>query len=101
MPFAASQPHFYGRSEGFTKKFEGLNATEEKHECFTVLEPTIGAPMYQAARSQVNLVIPKFSAWFGKDYQSFSDMILPMFWLEFVSNFCIRVLQSYALERDG
>ncbi|KAG4072531.1 hypothetical protein HA402_004620 [Bradysia odoriphaga] len=83
MPFAASQPHFYGRTEEFAKKFEGLSANEENHSCFTIVEPTIGAPMIQAARSQVNLVIPKFGSLFEKDYQLFSDMILPMFWLEF------------------
>lgn len=85
MPFAASIPHFYGRSEEFTKKFEGLHPNQKDHESFTIVEPTMGVPMEQAARSQVNLVIPKFSYLFERDYQRFSDMILPMFWIEYVS----------------
>lgn len=85
MPFAASIPHFYGRSEGFTKKFEGLHPNPENHSCFTIVEPTMGVPLVQAARTQVNLVIPKFSSLFEWDYQLFSDMILPMFWIEYVS----------------
>ncbi len=85
LPFAASLPHFYGRSEGITKKFEGLNPNEEKHECFTTVEPKMGVPMVQAARSQMNVVIPKFGSVFEADYQLFSDMILPLFWIEFVS----------------
>jgi len=85
MPFAASQPHFRGRSEGFTKKFEGLHANEENHTSFTIVEPTMGIPMAQSARSQMNLVIPKLGFMFLKEYQLFSDMILPLFWVEYVS----------------
>lgn len=89
MPFAASLPHFYGRSQGFTKKFEGLHPMEKNHTSFTIVEPTMGVPMVQAARSQVNLVIPKFSSMFDQDYQLFSHMILPLFWIEYVSE-CLR-----------
>lgn len=85
MPFAASLPHFYGRSEGITQKFEGLHPNKENHSSFTYVEPIMGAPIMQAARSQMNLVIPKFSNLFGSDYHLFSDMILPLFWVEFVS----------------
>lgn len=85
MPFAASLPHFYGRSKGFTKKFEGLNPNEENHTSFTYVQPTMGVPMVQSARSQMNLVIPKFNSLFENDYQAFSDMILPLFWIEYVS----------------
>lgn len=58
----------------------------ERHESFTVVEPKMGAPLTQAARSQLNVVIPKLSGIFDKEYQRFSDMILPIIWLEFVSN---------------
>lgn len=85
MPMAESQPHFFGRSDGLIKKFEGLNASEANHLSFSILEPTLGFPMKQAARSQMNLIIPKLSSFFGKDYQLFSDMILPLFWVEIVS----------------
>ncbi|XP_037052523.1 platelet glycoprotein 4-like [Bradysia coprophila] len=86
MPLAESQPHFYGRSAEFTKKFEGLNANEETHSSFSIVEPKLGFPMKQAARSQMNLVIPKFSSFFEKDYHLFSDMVLPLFWIEVLQN---------------
>ncbi|KAG4072528.1 hypothetical protein HA402_004617 [Bradysia odoriphaga] len=86
MPLAESQPHFYGRSAEFTQKFEGLNANEENHSSFSIVEPKLGFPMKQAARSQMNLVIPKFSSFFEKDYHLFSDMVLPLFWIEVLQN---------------
>ncbi|KAJ6647542.1 Scavenger receptor class B member 1 [Pseudolycoriella hygida] len=86
MPFAASLPHFYGRSEGFTKKFQGLHPDEEKHTCFTIVEPTMGAPLVQTARSQMNLVIPKLSYLFENHYKKFEEMILPLFWIEYYQN---------------
>lgn len=85
LPFAVSQPHFCGRLEGFTQKLEGLNASEENHSSFTIVEPKLGIPMTQTIQLQMNLATPKFSLWFEKEYQMFSDMTVPLFWMEFVS----------------
>lgn len=48
------------------------------------MEPTMGVPIDQAAKSQNNLLVPVLSG-FSIDVQRFSNMTIPLFWLGYVS----------------
>lgn len=82
LPFAASNPHLYGRHMDFPTKVEGLTPTAGIHESYIILEPTFGIPIDQCAKSQSNLIIPKLYG-FNPDYEKFSNMVLPLFWLQY------------------
>lgn len=45
----------------------------------------MGVPINQAARSQLNLVIGDVSS-FKSDIAKFSNMVIPMMWLEIVGS---------------
>ncbi|CAO1322116.1 unnamed protein product [Diamesa tonsa] len=81
QPIAASSPHFYNRNGSWIDKLEGLAPNEEKHESYFIAEPTMGVPINQAARSQLNLVVGDVSS-FKSDIAKFSNMVIPMMWLE-------------------
>lgn len=84
MPFAASNPHFYGRYPNpLTSKLEGFKPIREKHQSYIIVEPTMGVPIDQSARSQSNVIIPDLSA-FNNHFNRFSNMALPTFWVEYV-----------------
>ncbi|XP_031632460.1 lysosome membrane protein 2-like [Contarinia nasturtii] len=83
MPFAASNPHFYGRYPNeLTTKLDGLKPDREKHQSFIIVEPVMGVPINQSARSQSNVIIPKLT-YFNEDILRFSNMALPTFWVEY------------------
>lgn len=85
MPFAASNPHFFGRYPNvLTKKITGFTPDKEKHQSFIIVEPTLGVPIDQSARSQHNVIMPKLRG-FNEQIERFSDMVLPTFWLSYVS----------------
>lgn len=84
MPMAASNPHFYGRESQFTHKIEGLAPDADRHVSYAIIEPSLGMPMRQCAKSQSNLVIPNLNG-LTRDLARFSDMVLPLFWLQYVS----------------
>lgn len=84
MPFAASNPHFYGRYPNLlTNKLEGIQPNEDRHKSYCIVEPTMGIPIDQTAKSQSNVIIPDISN-FGEDFEKFSNMALPTFWVEYV-----------------
>lgn len=86
MPFAASNPHFYGRYPNrLTEKLDGFNPIKEKHQSFIIAEPTLGVPIDQSARSQNNVIIPNLYG-FSDRIRRFSNMALPTFWLSYVSD---------------
>lgn len=90
MPFAASNPHFYGRYPNrLTEKLDGFKPDKDKHQSFIIIEPVMGVPIDQSARSQSNVVIPELYG-FRAEVQRFSNMALPTFWVEFVSIFHIQ-----------
>lgn len=92
MPFAASNPHFYGRYPNkMTEKLEGFNPIREKHQSFIIVEPIMGIPVDQSARSQSNVVIPDLYG-FSDEIQRFSNMALPTIWIEYV---CINQFNSF------
>lgn len=84
MPLAASNPHFYGRESQFTHKIEGLAPDADRHVSYAIIEPSLGMPMRQCAKSQSNLIIPNLNG-LTRDLARFSDMVLPLFWLQYVS----------------
>lgn len=85
MPFAASNPHFYGRyPNALTSKLEGFKPDREKHQSFIIVEPIMGVPINQSARSQSNVIIPNLYD-FNDEIHRFSNMALPTFWVEYVS----------------
>lgn len=85
MPFAASNPHFYGRYPNrLTEKLDGFEPIKERHQSFIIAEPTLGVPIDQSARSQNNVIIPKLYG-FNEQIERFSNMALPTFWLSYVS----------------
>lgn len=88
MPFAASNPHFYGRYPNtLTSKLDGLHPNKDIHKSYIIVEPTLGVPIDQCARSQSNVIIPNLIE-FGPEFERFSEMALPTFWIEYV---CIEI----------
>ena len=85
QPIAASSPHFYSRNGTWIDKLEGLAPNVTKHESYFIAEPTMGVPINQAARSQLNLVVGDVSS-FKSDIAKFSNMVIPMMWLDIVGN---------------
>lgn len=84
QPFVASFPHFTFRPGNFTDKIEGMRPDPEKHSSYIILEPTLGVPLNQRATSQSNIVTKDLSS-FKADIARFSNMVIPLAWLEYVS----------------
>lgn len=87
MPLAASNPHFYGRYPNeLTKKLDGFKPIKDKHQSFIIVEPVMGVPIDQSARSQSNVILPELHG-FSTEIERFSNMALPTFWVEYVNIF--------------
>ncbi|KAL7046309.1 hypothetical protein ACKWTF_002538 [Chironomus riparius] len=82
QPIAASFPHFCKRSGPWDKYIEGLSPNESIHDSYTIVEPNYGVPMKQKAVSQSNVILKDLSS-YKSDFARFSNMIIPMFWLEY------------------
>ncbi|XP_063700813.1 lysosome membrane protein 2-like [Culicoides brevitarsis] len=106
FPVAASKPHFYGRNGSWMEKLSGLSPKRELHDSYVIVEPQMGTPIDQVARSQSNLIIKQLSVAYPLKMRLFSDTILPMFWVEIhqpdltpliknVINFTINILPKY------
>lgn len=96
MPFAASNPHFYGRYPNpLTSKLEGFRPEKDRHQSYIIVEPVMGVPIDQSARSQSNVIIPELHG-YNEQITRFSNMALPTFWVEYVSFFlnCKSVIQT-------
>ncbi|XP_062544894.1 scavenger receptor class B member 1 isoform X2 [Armigeres subalbatus] len=85
FPIAATSPHYFARNISMAKKISGMHPDHDKHYSYTIAEPILGIPIDQRARTQSNLVIPHLTG-FPADIQKFSEMILPMFWIEYISH---------------
>ena len=84
QPIAASFPHFCKRSGPWDKYIDGLSPNESIHDSYTIVEPNYGVPMKQKAVSQSNVILKDLSS-YKSDFARFSNMIIPMFWLEYVT----------------
>lgn len=93
QPIVASFPHFNARPGKFMEKLDGLHPDPDKHTSYTILEPTLGVPLTQRAVSQSNIVTGDLSR-FKSDISKFSDMVIPMFWLEYVRTFLLKIFFS-------
>uniref|UniRef100_A0A336MGZ2 CSON001578 protein n=1 Tax=Culicoides sonorensis TaxID=179676 RepID=A0A336MGZ2_CULSO len=82
FPVAASKPHFYGRSGDWVEKLQGLHPNRTLHDSYIIVEPTMGTPIDQCARSQSNLVIKTIHRVYPEKMKRFSNSIIPMFWIE-------------------
>ena len=90
LPIVASFPHFYARSGKFADKLEGLKPDADKHTSYTIIEPVLGVPLHQRAVSQSNMVTRNMRS-FKSDIAIFSDMVIPMFWFEYVRKSLISI----------
>ena len=84
LSVAISLPHFYDRQGFWDDKIEGLRPSKEQHLSYAIIEPMTGIPLMQCARSQSNLLIPKLTG-FSAKISKFSNMVVPLMWLEYVS----------------
>lgn len=62
-----------------------MEPDKRKHGSYTIIEPIMGIPLDQSAKSQSNLILPDLSG-FHDDYSKFSNMVLPLFWMQYVNN---------------
>uniref|UniRef100_A0A1B0DID4 Uncharacterized protein n=1 Tax=Phlebotomus papatasi TaxID=29031 RepID=A0A1B0DID4_PHLPP len=83
FPIVISKPHFLNRTGKWVKKLEGMTPNEEDHGSFIIAEPLTGVPLRECARSQSNIFIGKLSGFSNPDLMKFSDMVVPMLWLEY------------------
>ncbi|XP_060534329.1 scavenger receptor class B member 1-like isoform X2 [Cylas formicarius] len=81
-PMAASFPHYLYADDVVKSYVEGLQPDEDKHGSYVILEPFTGIPLQGKARSQINLVMKKFWG-FGEKIQRFSDLTVPLCWIEY------------------
>jgi hypothetical protein len=86
QPIVASFPHFLARAGNFTDRLEGIHPDKEKHQSYSIIEPVLGVPLNQRASSQSNVVTGNLRG-FKYDIAKFSNMVIPMFWIEFVNCF--------------
>jgi hypothetical protein len=102
FPLATSFPHFMYGDEAIHSYVTGMKPNRTKHESYLIVEPVLdrpiqfgafndtcfqmtGVPLESNARSQSNLVVRKLTG-FNELVTQFSDTIIPMFWLEYVSH---------------
>jgi len=83
QPIVASFPHFFNRPGPWMERLEGLHGDRNKHQSYITVEPTLGVPLNQRACSQSNLRTSDLSG-FKADIARFSEMVIPMFWLDIV-----------------
>uniref|UniRef100_A0A1A9WI69 Scavenger receptor class B member 1 n=1 Tax=Glossina brevipalpis TaxID=37001 RepID=A0A1A9WI69_9MUSC len=69
-------------SSKYSEHIDGLLPDQEKHEAEVILEPTMGIPLEEKYRFQVNTPMPDMKG-FNKDLRRFSHMVVPSFWYEF------------------
>ncbi|XP_055631129.1 scavenger receptor class B member 1 isoform X2 [Toxorhynchites rutilus septentrionalis] len=82
FPVVATSPHYYARNLSAATQISGMKPNRESHHSYIVADPSLGIPIDQCARTQSNLFLPKLSN-FPDKILKFSEMILPMFWIEY------------------
>lgn len=85
FPMVLSLPHFYGHNNGkWVERLGGIKPNQTLHESKIYAEPVMGVGLHQFARSQVNVLVQDLSN-YPQKYHKFSNMVVPIFWGEFVS----------------
>lgn len=82
IPVAIGFPHFLNADPVAKTYVDGLKPTVEQHGSYIHIEPITGVPLESKARMQANLVLRDLSD-FNEDIEPFSNIILPLFWLEY------------------
>lgn len=82
FPMVVSYPHFYTGHPPKDYYVTGLKPDRNKHNSYVIVEPVTGTPFRQVARMQSNVLINDLSG-FGKEYDKFSNLVLPLFWGEY------------------
>ncbi|CAH0712886.1 unnamed protein product, partial [Brenthis ino] len=83
FPMVASYPHFYTGSPPKDKYVTGLKPDRSKHSSYIYVEPITGVPFKAIARLQCNLQINDLSSFYTPHYNKFSNLILPIGWIEY------------------
>lgn len=84
FPIALSYPHLLDADESILDRIEGMNPVEESHRSHIWIQPKSGLPLEVAVKFQINMALGDLDAMHGA--KSFSNMVLPLLWFEFVSN---------------
>lgn len=92
VPIAVSQPHFLGYEGPWDDYIDGLKPDKDKHLSKYLIEPVMGIPIDLIARIQSNMIMPKISKSMDINLDRFSEMVVPMFWMELVSCSIFRFL---------
>lgn len=79
-----SSPHFLGRHGRWDDQLEGFSPNEEAHKSYAIIDPVSGISLDQRARSQSNMVLPRLMG-FREEINRFSQFIVPLVWMEYVS----------------
>lgn len=77
-PVLVSFAHFMEGDPKLFEHFEGLNPDRKKHSPLAHIHPRLGVPIYGISKLQLNIKVTSF----GRHYQKFNDMILPLAWVE-------------------
>ncbi|CAG9577115.1 unnamed protein product [Danaus chrysippus] len=83
FPMVASYPHFYTGSPHKDTYVTGFKPDSEKHRSYVIVEPITGTPYDAVARLQCNLRISDLSGFYSSMYEKFSNLILPIGWIEY------------------
>jgi hypothetical protein len=96
QPIVASFPHFCNTSGPWNDYLDGLTKTcnDTIHQSYTIIEPTFGTPLRQRAISQCNVMLKDLRS-FKPDFARFSNMIIPMVWMEYVSYESKNIINKY------
>ena len=73
-------PHFYDADVSYLRAVSGLNPNEESHGTYMNFEMNTGSPVYAVKRLQFNIPIRPIKTMFLME--NFSDILLPIFWIE-------------------
>lgn len=77
-PVFVSYPHFTEGDAKLLDKLEGLYPNRSNHAAYAYLHPRLGFPLFGISRMQINLKVSSF----GRDYEKFNGLILPLAWIE-------------------
>ncbi|CAH1715010.1 unnamed protein product [Chironomus riparius] len=79
-PMFMSYPHFFLGDQFYLDQIEGMNPIKEKHEFYTILEPTTSLPLEAKARVQLNILVKPLPR--IKMYRNVQTKFLPILWME-------------------
>nr|QFU27946.1 sensory neuron membrane protein 2a [Apolygus lucorum] len=79
-PVIVSNPHFLDADPEYRDGVVGLNAIEDKHKTFVLMEPRTGAPVEGRKRMQMNLRVKKVAS--ITLLENITERVIPLLWIE-------------------